>query len=122
MAEVLHLLREQIDRLAARGAAASQARVKIENVLAYVTENASRMDYPRYRREGLPVSSALVESLVKQFNQRVKATDKFWVGPGAEAVLQVRAAYLSEDGREGDIYRHRADGARAVGARRRRAA
>jgi len=55
------------------------------------------MDYARYRREGLPITSTLVESLIKQFNQRMKGTEKFWVDGGAEAVLQVRAALLSED-------------------------
>ena len=31
----------------------------------YLTNNRSRMDYPRYRQEGLPVTSSLAESLVK---------------------------------------------------------
>ena len=58
------------------------------------------MDYPRYRRLGLPTTSSLVESLVGEFNARVKSKQKYWNRPeGAEAILQVRAAYLSEDGR-----------------------
>ena len=28
--------------------------------------NKARMDYPAYRREGLPVSTAMVESLIKE--------------------------------------------------------
>jgi hypothetical protein len=64
-----------------------------------VTHNIDKMDYPRYRRLGLPTSSAPVESQIKQFNRRVKGTEKFWTEEGAEAVLQVRAAYLSQDGR-----------------------
>jgi hypothetical protein len=79
----------------------------LSKALAYVTANAQRMDYPRYRREGLPVSSAAVESLIKQFNQRVKGTEKFWLAGGAEAVLQVRAAYLSDDGRGEAFHAHR---------------
>jgi len=67
--------------------------------LEYIKTNAHRMDYARYRREGLPITSAIVESLIKQFNQRVKGTEKFWTQDGAEAVLQIRAAYLSEDDR-----------------------
>ena len=66
------------------------------------------MDYPRYRREGLPTSSALVESLIKQFNKRVKGSEKFWIDNRAEAVLQVRAAYLSEDDRAEQHYGQRA--------------
>lgn len=47
----------------------------------------------------MPISSAPVESLIKRVNRRVKGTEKFWTRAGLEAVLQVRAAYLSEDGR-----------------------
>jgi hypothetical protein len=58
------------------------------------------MDYPRYRRMGLPVTSAPMESLSKQINHRVKGTEMFWDDPdGAEAILQLRAAALSDDGR-----------------------
>ena len=44
----------------------------------------------------------MVESLIKQVSRRVKGTEKFWNKEGLEAVLQVRAAYLSEDGRGED--------------------
>lgn len=79
---------------------ASDPRRVLAEALSYLSHNAERMDYPRYRREGLPTTSSLVESLVGQFNARVKGKQKFWNRPGgAEAVLQVRAALLSEDGR-----------------------
>jgi hypothetical protein len=42
----------------------------------YVENNRGRMDYPRYRRLGLPVSSAAVESTIKQINRRIKGTEK----------------------------------------------
>jgi hypothetical protein len=80
--------------------AATDPRVVLAEALSYLSHNAGRMDYPRYRREGLPTTSSLVESLVGEFNARVKGKQKFWNRPaGAEAVLQVRAALLSEDGR-----------------------
>jgi hypothetical protein len=67
----------------------------------YLTNNASRMDYARYRRAGLPVTSAPMESLVKQMNLRVKGTEMFWndATRGGEAILQIRSAALSDDGR-----------------------
>lgn len=72
----------------------------VAEALTYLGNNRGRMDYPRYRREGLPVTSSLVESLVGEFNARVKGREKFWNRPeGAEAILQVRAALLSEDDR-----------------------
>ncbi len=89
----------------------------VASCLAYVQKNADRMNYPNYRRQGLPVTSAAVESLIKQFNQRVKGTEKFWLTGGAEAVLQVRAAYHSDDGRGEDFHQHRPRGP-AVGQNR----
>lgn len=78
----------------------SDPREVLRESLVYLDNNASRMDYPRYRREGLPTTSSLVESLVGQFNARVKDRRKFWNRPeGGEQVLQVRASLLSEDGR-----------------------
>jgi hypothetical protein len=58
------------------------------------------MDYQEYRRQGLPVTTAWMESLIKEVNYRAKGTEMFWNDPeGAEAILQVRAAALSDDGR-----------------------
>jgi hypothetical protein len=71
----------------------------IRLTIGYLSNNQSRMDYPRYRCAGLPTCSGLVESLVKQFNRRVKGTEKFWNPTQAETILQLRAAYLSEDER-----------------------
>ncbi len=69
----------------------------VASTFTYLTNNAPRMDYPAYRRRGLPITSCLVESLIKEFNRRVKGTEKFWNRPeGAEAILQVRAAQLSD--------------------------
>jgi hypothetical protein len=74
-------------------------KVLAENI-TYFENNASRMDYPRYRKEGLPMTSAHMESFVKEMNYRVKGTEKFWNdGPSAEAILQLRAAKLSDDDR-----------------------
>jgi hypothetical protein len=74
-------------------------RVVIARELGYLEHNRERMDYPQYRREGLPWTTSHVESTVKLFNRRVKGSEKFWGEAGAEAILQLRAAFLSEDGR-----------------------
>ena len=56
-------------------------------------EQPRAMDYPRYRRLGLPVTSSLDGVSGQRGRYRVKGTEKFWNGPsGAEAILQVRAA------------------------------
>ncbi len=66
----------------------------IRLTIGYLTSNKAPMDYARYRRKGLPTCSGLVESLIKQFNRRVKGTEKFWNPIQAETILQLRAAYL----------------------------
>jgi hypothetical protein len=72
----------------------------IHSVITYLGNNCGRMDYPRYRRQGLPVTSSLAESLVKQISRRVKGTEKFWNdGPSGEAILQLRAAVISDGDR-----------------------
>jgi hypothetical protein len=85
-------------------------RCVLGRTLVYLRDNAGRMDYPLYRRLGLPVSSAAVESLIKQVNQRVKGTEKFWTQQRLEAILQVRAAYLSQDNRARAFFDHRPPG------------
>jgi hypothetical protein len=72
----------------------------LQSTITYLTNNRGRMDYPRYRREGLPMTSSLAESLVKPVSKRVKGTEKFWNdGPSGEAILQVRAAVISDGDR-----------------------
>lgn len=72
----------------------------VRRSLGYLRNNCQRMHYPRYRREGLPMTSTLMESLIKEMNYRVKGTEKFWNNPdGANHILAVKAAALSEDDR-----------------------
>jgi hypothetical protein len=72
----------------------------VRSALTYLTNNRSRMTYPEYRRQGLPITSSLMESLVKEINWRVKGTEKFWNNPdGATPILALKAAALSEDNR-----------------------
>lgn len=82
------------------GAPEGDARVTLGKTITYLENNRNRMNYPEYRRAGLPVTTAWMESLVKEMNYRVKGTEMFWNDPaGAEAILQVRAAALCDDER-----------------------
>jgi hypothetical protein len=74
----------------------SSPKQVVADTLRYLRNNQHRMRYDEYRRRGLPITSSHVESTVKQFNRRVKGTEKFWSEEGAEALLQLRADYLSE--------------------------
>jgi hypothetical protein len=68
----------------------------VSKALAYLENHKEKMKYDEYRKEGLPITSSLMESAVKQINQRVKGTEKFWSERGSEALLQLRADELSD--------------------------
>jgi hypothetical protein len=80
----------------AKDLATSDPRHAVMDALRYLENNAQRMRYDEYRRQGLPIMTSSIESAIKQINRRVKGSEKFWTEAGAEAVLQLRADYLSE--------------------------
>jgi len=82
-------------------AAAAEPETSPANVVAkaltYLRNQQDKMRYDVYRQQGLPLTSSLMESVVKQVNLRVKGTEKFWSEEGGEAILQLRADHLSDD-------------------------
>jgi hypothetical protein len=60
---------------------ATDPRRVLAEAATYLRNNATRMDYPRFRRDGLPTTSSLVESLVGEFNARVKGDRSSGTGP-----------------------------------------
>jgi hypothetical protein len=105
-------------------------RKTAHEALTYLQNNRTRMNYPEYRRQGMPVTSSLIESLIKEFNWRVKGTEKSWNRPeqpptsrhtsrpvrgrehqlpdmSGESILQVRAALLCDDDRLSKYLRSR---------------
>ena len=79
----------------------------IATTLGYLQNHKDRMRYDAYRCAGLPLTSCHVESTVKLFNRRVKGTEKFWSEEGAEAILQLRFDYLSENQPLNDFWERR---------------
>ncbi len=77
--EVLTALVEWQERLGPVGAEEQplpdDPRLIGKRARTYLENNQERMKYPEYRRAGLPVTSALVESLIKEFNYRVKGSE-----------------------------------------------
>jgi len=80
----------------AKAEAKTSPRSLVFRALGYLLNNRDKMKYDEYRRQGLPIVSSQVESMVKQVSRRVKGTEKFWGEEGAEAILQLRADYLSD--------------------------
>jgi hypothetical protein len=79
------------------GAPATSPPQVVARTLTYLRNQQGKMRYDAYRRQGLPITSSLMESVVKQVNRRVKGTEKFWSEGGAEALPQLRADQLSDD-------------------------
>jgi hypothetical protein len=71
----------------------------LANNVAYFTQHRPHMNYPEYRRRGWPIGSGETEAAVKQFNKRIKGTEQFWSTDGVEAILSLRALWLSQDDR-----------------------
>lgn len=83
-------------------------REQLRRIIGYLENNRSRMKYDQYRKTGLPTTSAWMESAVKEMNYRIKGTEMFWNNPaGAEAILQIRSASLSDDDRLVRFLTHR---------------
>jgi hypothetical protein len=91
-------LAERATELGPAPAEASETdpREIVASTLTYLRNQQSRMNYPEYRKLGLPLTSSPMESTVKQINYRMKGTEKFWTRGGGEALLQLRADQLSD--------------------------
>jgi len=59
-----------------------------------------------------------MESSIEQTSHRVKAAEKQWPLPNAEAMLALRCLALSEDGRWGDCFDAAKDGSVVISRRR----
>jgi hypothetical protein len=95
-------------------------RQVVAQTLTYLRNHQGKMQYDAYRRQGLPLTSSLMESVVKEVSRRVKGTEKFWSEGGAEAILQLRADHLSDDAPLDGFWQRRQEA--ATGQRRYRRA
>ena len=84
-------------------------RTLVTKTLTYLQNQQSRMNYPEYRRLGLPITSALMESTVKQVNRRLKGSEKFWSDHGAEELLQLVGDEFSTTQPMAEFWRTRAE-------------
>lgn len=66
------------------------------DLIDYVTPNVGRMDYARYRKEGLSIGSGPVESACKRLVcARLKGPGMRWRVAGADAILALRIAWFN---------------------------
>jgi hypothetical protein len=119
--EELTARQQEVGRASKEDKEGSPRRV-VQETLTYLSNHQDKMHYDTYRKQGLPLMSSHVESTVKQMNYRVKGTEKFWTEEGAEAILQLRADYLSDDEPMQDFWQRRREAATGQRRYRRRSA
>ena len=67
-------------------------------VAGYLYRNRSRMRYHEYLAEGLPIASGAVEGACRNLiKDRMERSGMRWTIRMAEAMVQLRAAYLNDD-------------------------
>jgi hypothetical protein len=122
----LRLLRGQVSQVikgmgksaTARGLK-GRKRKTVDNVREYFRRNRHRMRYHEYLRDGLPIASGSVEGACKNLvKDRMERSGMRWTIEGAEAMLRLRAAYLSGDFAEFWQFHIHQEQARLYGSRK----
>jgi len=79
---------------------------QVADTLRYLTNQRARLNYPEYRKQGLPITSSHIESTIKRINRRLKGSEKFW-DSGAEPMLHLVADRLSPEPRLKEFWTRR---------------
>jgi hypothetical protein len=75
-----------------------EAKKTLLGVARYLYRNRTRMRYQEYLAEGLPIASGAVEGACKNLvKDRMERSGMRWKDDSAEAMLRLRATYLSGD-------------------------
>lgn len=94
VSQVVKGLRQMVTKRRLKG----MARKTLLGVAGYFYRNRSRMRYHEYLAEGLPIASGAVEGACRNLiKDRMERSGMRWTMSMAEAMVQLRAAYLSED-------------------------
>jgi hypothetical protein len=94
VAQVVKGIRQMVTK---RGIKGRRKKVLL-GVAGYFYRNRSRMRYDEYLRLGLPIASGAVEGACKNLvKDRMERSGMRWTPKGAEAMLRMRAIYLSGD-------------------------
>jgi hypothetical protein len=92
--QVVKGIRQSITKRALSGA----KRQTLRGVADYLYRNRTRMRYDEYLAKGWPIASGPVEGACKNLiKDRMERSGMRWTEPMAEAMVQLRAIYLSGD-------------------------
>jgi len=102
-AEMVSTLKEQgpdrlLRSLKRRKPQTAAGRDALRQALGYFSKNRRRMDYPAFRKRGMMIGSGPVEAGCKVVvGQRMKLSGMRWSSSGADSILALRTAVLSQD-------------------------
>jgi hypothetical protein len=103
--QTLRILQGKVSRViqgirqsATKRGLAGQKKKIVDGATKYYYRNRASMRYDEYLAQGLPIASGAVEGACKNLiNDRMERSGMRWVERSAEAMLQLRAIYLSGD-------------------------
>ena len=90
---------EELTELADLNAELTVENEKVRTEIEYLRKHgeAGRLQYPTFRKMGLPLGSGAIESSIRRvINLRLKNNGMFWREEHAEEMLQVRAQVISK--------------------------
>ena len=94
VSQVVKGLRQSITKRSFSGA----KRKTLQGVADYLYRNRTRMRYHQYLANGWPIASGPVEGACKNLiKDRMERSGMRWTEQMAEAIVQLRAIYLSQD-------------------------
>jgi len=94
VSQVVKGLRQSVTKRGMRG----ERRKTLLGVAGYFYRNRKRMRYDEYLAKGLPIASGAVEGACKNLvKDRMERSGMRWTEESAEAMLKLRATYLSDD-------------------------
>lgn len=89
-------LQQAIASMSRLNPAGAEAQEAVRKGIGYMTENASRMRYQEFRRQGLFIGSGVVEAGCKTVvAQRLKRSGMRWTVRGANSIIALRCCQLS---------------------------
>ena len=104
-ARVLRVLRGEVQgvvkglrRLGTTRGLTGPKKKDLAKVCRYLRNNAGRMRYDEYLRQGYPIASGVIEGACRHYvKDRLERSGMRWTRAGAQAMLDVRSEYLNGD-------------------------
>lgn len=101
---VLRILRGEVDavvrglkRMGTLQGLYGEKRGKLQRICGYFEKNRHRMRYDEYLAQGFPIASGVIEGACRHIvKDRLERTGMNWTIPGAQAMLDLRCIYLTE--------------------------